>query len=193
MEFADSAFYTWVLLPFLIFIARVADVAIGTVRIVFVSKGLKLLAPVLGFFEIFIWLLAMGAIFENLDNWFYYVAYSGGFGVGTLVGLLIEDRLAIGFINMRIITTTPGDALIKRLSNEGFGVTETQAHGSRGKVNIIYCIIKRSDYQKVAAIVEEYNPKAFHTIEEVKFAKEGVFPMRAITKNPGFTPMKDDK
>ena len=181
---SDFSFWTaWVIIPLLIFLARVADVTLGTIRIVFVSKGMKALAPILGFFEVFIWLIAVSKIFENLDNWLYYVAYAAGFATGNYVGLIIEERIALGFINLRIITHLSGEALIKRLSNEGYGVTSVDANGSIGKVNIIYCIIKRSDYKQVVALIHEYNPRAFYTIEDIKFSSQGVFPHKSGLKN----------
>ena len=167
---------TWIIIPILIFLARVADVSLGTLRIVFVSKGMKMLAPVLGFFEILIWLIAVSRVLQNLDNWLYFIAYAVGFATGNYIGLVIEERIAIGFINIRIITQLSGEALIKRLSNEGFGVTSVEAVGSLGKVNIIYCVLKRSDYKRVAELIFEYNPKAFFTIEDIRFANKGVFP-----------------
>lgn len=193
MDFLDTFWITWVIIPLMIFFARVSDVTIGTLRIVFVSKGFKFLAPILGFFEVFIWLLAMSKIFQNLDNWLYYVAYSAGFAVGNYVGLLIEERLALGFVNLRIITLASGDALIKRLSTEGFGVTTTEAMGTRGRVNVIYCVIKRSDYKHVAKIILEYNPKAFYTIEDIRFANQGVFPIRSMMRGYGNFPWRKGK
>ena len=173
---------TWVIIPLLIFIARIADVSLGTLRIVFVSKGMKMLAPILGFFEIIIWLLAVSRIFENLDNWIYFISYAAGFSAGNYIGLLIEERIALGFINLRIITQLSGEELISRLSCEGFGVTSVDAKGSLGKVNIIYCVIKRSDYQRVAQLIKEYNPQAFYTIEDIRFANKGVFPVKSTLK-----------
>lgn len=194
MDFLNDGFWvTWVLIPLLIFLARVADVTIGTLRIVFVSKGFKILAPILGFFEVFIWLLAMSKIIENLDYWLYYIAYSAGFAIGNYVGLIIEERLALGFVNLRIITHEQGDALIKRLANEGFGVTSTDAMGTRSRVNIIYCVIKRSDYKLVANIIKEYNPRAFYTIEDIRFASQGVFPTRSIMRGYGSFPWRKGK
>ncbi|WP_026472926.1 DUF2179 domain-containing protein [Alkaliflexus imshenetskii] len=193
MDFLDTFWITWIFIPLMIFFARVSDVTIGTLRIVFVSKGFKFLAPILGFFEVFIWLLAMSKIFQNLDNWLYYVAYSAGFAVGNYIGLLIEERLALGFVNLRIITLASGDALIKRLSTEGFGVTTTEAMGTRGRVNVIYCVIKRSDYKHVAKIILEYNPKAFYTIEDIRFANQGVFPIRSMMRGYGNFPWRKGK
>jgi uncharacterized protein YebE (UPF0316 family) len=189
----EGFWYTWVLIPSLIFIARVADVSIGTIRIVFISKGLKLLAPILGFFEIFIWLLAMTKVFENLDNWFYFIAYSAGFAVGNYIGLLIEEKLALGYANLQIITQKSGIDLARKLSEEGFGVTWNDANGSRGKVTVIYCVIKRSNFPRVSEVIKKYNPRAFYTIEDIRFANQGVFPMRTIQRSFGQFPWRKGK
>lgn len=190
---AEGFWYTWVLIPALIFIARVADVSIGTIRIVFVSKGLKLLAPLLGFFEIFIWLLAMTKVFENLDNWFYFIAYSAGFATGNYIGLLIEEKLALGYVNLQIITQKSGIDLARKLSDEGFGVTWNDANGSRGEVTVIYCVIKRTNFKKVSDIIMKYNPRAFYTIQDIRFANQGVFPMRTIQRTSGYFPWRKGK
>ncbi|PRZ00032.1 uncharacterized protein YebE (UPF0316 family) [Marinilabilia salmonicolor] len=189
----EGFWYTWVLIPALIFIARVADVSIGTIRIVFVSKGLKLLAPLLGFFEIFIWLLAMTKVFENLDNWLYFIAYSAGFATGNYIGLLIEEKLALGYANLQIITQKSGIDLARKLSDEGFGVTWNDANGSRGEVTVIYCVIKRSNFKRVTEIIKKYNPRAFYTIEDIRFANQGVFPMRTIQRSVGYFPWRKGK
>lgn len=193
MEFYDGFWFTWVIVPLLIFLARVSDVTLGTIRIVFVSKGFKLLAPILGFFEVFIWLLAMSKVIQNLDYWLYYVAYSAGFAVGNYVGLIIEERLALGYINLRIITMDSPEKLISRLSGEGFGVTSTPAMGSRSNVNIINCVLRRSDYKKVAQIIIDCNPKAFYTIEDIRAANQGVFPSKSLMRGNGNFPWRKGK
>lgn len=193
MEFHDGFWFTWVIVPLLIFLARVSDVTLGTIRIVFVSKGFKLLAPILGFFEVFIWLLAMSKVIQNLDYWLYYVAYSAGFAVGNYVGLIIEERLALGYINLRIITMDSPEKLISRLSGEGFGVTSTPAMGSRSNVNIINCVLRRSDYKKVAQIIMDCNPKAFYTIEDIRAANQGVFPSKSLMRGNGNFPWRKGK
>ena len=193
MEFYDGFWFTWVIVPLLIFLARVSDVTLGTIRIVFVSKGFKLLAPILGFFEVFIWLLAMSKVIQNLDYWLYYVAYSAGFAVGNYVGLIIEERLALGYINLRIITMDSPEKLISRLSGEGFGVTSIPAMGSRSNVNIINCVLRRSDYKKVAQIIMDCNPKAFYTIEDIRAANQGVFPSKSLMRGNGNFPWRKGK
>jgi uncharacterized protein YebE (UPF0316 family) len=168
----------WIIIPLLIFLARVLDVSLGTMRIIFVSRGLKYLAPVVGFFEVIIWLIAIRAVMENLNNIACYFAYGAGFAMGTFIGLFIEKKLAIGSSLIRIITRKDASDLIFHLRRQGYGVTSMEAEGIDSKVNVIYVIIKRQDYEKVTEIIREFNPKAFYTLEHVQFVSEGIFPLK---------------
>lgn len=174
--------YTWVVLPLLIFLARVCDVSIGTVRIIFVARGKRLLAPLLGFFEILIWLLAIQQVMQNLTNILCYLAYAGGFAAGTFVGMVIEEHLAIGMVVIRIITQQSADELVSALKEQECGVTIVDAKGTRGKVKIIYSVINRRDIDEIINIIKRYNPKAFYTIEDVREAYKGVFPARRSSR-----------
>ncbi len=176
-SFFDSSLFTYFLLPALIFVSRVMDVTIGTIRIVMVSKGHKLWAPILGFFEVLIWLVAITKIIQNLDNWLCYIAYGLGFAAGNYVGLIIEERMALGIVKLQIITRKEASKLIENLKAAGYGITHHHAQGSNEKVSIIHSIIKRSEIKKVEAIVKTTNPKAFYSIEDVKFVNEGIFPL----------------
>ncbi len=176
-SFYDSNLFIYLLLPGLIFISRIADVTIGTIRIVMVSKGHKLWAPILGFFEVLIWLIAITKIIENLDNWLCYIAYGFGFAAGNYIGLLIEEKLAVGIVKIQIITRKEASQLIENLRLAGYGVTHHRAEGGSEKVSIIYSIIKRAEIKKVEDIVKTTNPKAFYSVEDIKFVNEGVFPI----------------
>ncbi|NCB08979.1 MAG: hypothetical protein EOM73_12545, partial [Bacteroidia bacterium] len=90
-NFTDSVAFTYLVLPFLIFLARIIDVTIGTIRIVMVAKGQKMWAPILGFFEILVWLIAISRIFENLDNVLCYLGYAAGFATGTEVDVKVMN------------------------------------------------------------------------------------------------------
>ena len=187
-----SEVFKWVIIPLLIFLARVLDVSLGTMRIVFVSRGLKYLAPVVGFFEVIIWLLAIRAIMQNLNNVVCYIAYGAGFAMGTFVGLYIEKRLAIGNSLIRIITQKDSMELINHLRSKGYGVTNMEANGVKGKVHVIYIIIKRSDFQDVTEIIKQYNPQAFYTVEDVSTVIKGVFPLRkpSLPASPQLGPFR---
>lgn len=174
-SFYDSSLFTYLVLPIFIFISRILDVTIGTLRIVMVSKGQKIWAPFLGFFEVLIWLIAISKIFENLDNWVCYVTYAAGFATGNYIGLILEEKLAVGIVKIQIITRKRAVSLIENLSDAGYGITHQDAKGSAENVSIIYSIIKRTDIQKVERIVQKTNPNAFYSIEDVKFVNKGVF------------------
>lgn len=165
--FYDSFWFVYVLLPALIFVSRIIDVSMGTLRIIFVSRGDKIIAPILGFFEVLIWLLAISGIMANLDNWITYIAYAGGFAAGNYFGLLLEERLALGIRMIRIITSRDANPLIANLRSGGFGVTTVPATGKDGPVHIIYTIIPRNLTKRVIEKVKEFNPKAFYSIEDV--------------------------
>jgi uncharacterized protein YebE (UPF0316 family) len=177
VTFLESETFTFVVVPVLIFFARVCDVTIGTVRIIFVSRGHKFLAPLIGFFEILIWLVAIGKIFQNLNNITCYIAYAGGFAAGNFVGIYIEERLAMGTLVIRVITRKWASELITGLRSAGYGATSITAQGGSGTVSVIYSVIKRSDLDDVVAIIKKFNPKAFYSIEDVRFVSEGVFPL----------------
>lgn len=180
--FYDGVLFTYLVLPLFIFLARIVDVTIGTIRIVMVSKGQKLWAPILGFFEVLIWLIAMTKIFENLDNWVCYITYAAGFATGNLIGLTLEEKLAIGIVKIQIITRAEASILIKKLKDAGYGITHQDAQGANQNVSIIYSIIKRTDLPTVVKIINTYNPNAFYSIEDVKFVNKGVFPQGNVLK-----------
>ena len=136
MSFFQSEAFTLILLPVLIFLARVLDVSFGTIRIIFISRGRKYLAPVIGFFEILIWLVAIGKVMQNLDNVFCYVAYAGGFAAGNFTGMWIEEKLAMGTLIVQIITRQDASALMGSLKSSGFGVTAVPAQGTTGQVHL---------------------------------------------------------
>jgi len=174
----NSEFFTWIVIPLLIFIARVTDVSLGTIRVIFVARGLKYLAPVVGFFEIIIWLLAIGQIMQNLSNPACYIAYAGGFAMGNYVGIWIAEKLSLGVVLIRVITNKDASELIEYLKSEEYGVTSVNAQGSAGKVQVVFTIIRRREVASVVNLIKQFNPKAFYTIEDVGFVEEGIFPAR---------------
>lgn len=167
-SFFDSALFLYVILPLLIFAIRIIDVTMDTLRIVYISRGNKMIAPLLGFFEILVWLTAITQIMKNLDNFACYIAYAGGFATGNYLGLILEERLAIGYQLVRVITSKDSTPLIEDLRNKGYGVTSVWAEGKNGKVHIIYSITQRSNIKDVIASINLFNPKAFYSIEDIR-------------------------
>ncbi|MBU2610125.1 MAG: DUF2179 domain-containing protein [Chloroflexi bacterium] len=170
--------YVWVILPLLVFFARVIDVTLGTLRIIFISRGKKYLAPLLGFVEVFIWVAVIAQITRGANNIVAYLAYAAGFAAGNFIGMFIEDRLAIGTLVVRVIVQNHTETLISNLHAAGFGVTSVDAQGAVGPVALIYTVVKRRDLSTVVGIIHQSHPKAFLSIEEARSTQEGIFPVR---------------
>jgi len=168
--------YAWVILPLLIFLARVCDVTMETVRIVFISKGIRVLAAVIAFFEIVIWLLAVEVVMKDLANIANFLAFALGFAMGTYVGLVVEEKLSLGMVILRIVTADESrDAIVSSLQEENHGVTCIEAEGSRGSVTMILSLVNRSEISRITCRIDQINPKAFFSIEDVRYVNEGVF------------------
>ncbi len=166
--------WNYVFIPVLIVLARIIDVTIGTLRIIFVSKGLKIAAPLLGFFEVLIWLLAIGQIMQNLTNPVNYIAYATGFAIGTYIGIAVEHKIAMGISLVRVITVKDAYLLIDHLRERGQTVTALDAEGNRGPVKVIFTVVKRRQLKTIIDTIKEFNPNAFYTIEDIGFAHRHV-------------------
>jgi len=163
----------------LIFMARIIDVSMGTLRILFLSRGHRALATVLAFFEALVWLIAIRQIFANLTHVSAYLAYASGFATGTYVGMLIEAKLALGLLAVRIITREDASELATALNRSDYGVTAVTAKGTSGRVRLLFSIIRRRELDRVMDIVQRLHPKAFVSISDVRMANEGIFPRRS--------------
>jgi uncharacterized protein YebE (UPF0316 family) len=178
-------FYTWFVIPLLIFIARIVDVSMGTVRVIFVSRGLKYLAPIIGFFEILIWLLAIGQIMKNLSNPLCYIAYAGGFAMGNYVGICIAEKLSLGVVLIRVVTKIDALPLVEHLKSKNYGVTSIDGHGTSGEVKVVFTIVHRREVPSVVDSIKKFNPNAFYAVEEVGFVEKGTFPIRQSWRDFG--------
>ncbi len=164
--------FSFLLLPLLIFAARILDVSINTVRIIYVLGGRKLTSTLLGFFESFIWLMAIRQIFEHLDNWMCYVAYPAGFAAGIFVGMIIEEKIAYGKVIVRIITRKDISGLLGYLNKEYHRYTYVKAEGPDGDENLIFTVLAREKLEHLMETLREILPTAFYTIEKVNRAAE---------------------
>ncbi len=174
--FFQSETFSLIILPVLIFLARILDVSVGTLRIIFVSKGMKYLAALLGFFESLVWILAISQVMQNLSSWITYVAFALGFAAGNFVGIFIEERIAIGNLIIRVITRRDATELVRYLRESGYGVTSVDARGETGEVKLIFTVCKRRNLEKIIGIIKRFNPRAFYTIEDVRFVQEAFLP-----------------
>jgi len=174
--FQDPAIHYY-FLPLLIFLSRIADVTLGTIRIIFVSKGMKYLAPLIGFVEVLIWLMAMGQIMQNLSDPITYLAYAGGFAAGNYFGIFLENKLAMGIVMLRIITSTNAENLIAHLRSLDYKVTNVTAFDNDGIVEVIYLPLRRREINDVLEVIQEHNPQAFYSITDTRNLSMGALPV----------------
>jgi len=158
------------LIPLVIFIAKVTEVSLATVGLIFTSKGYKKLATIISFLEIFIYLFAISKIIENMSNIFYYLSYAGGYALGTYIGIWIEEKISIGYTNIRIITKKNADKLEKKLQFEGYKTTKyTADSASSSKVDVVHTIVKRKDINKITQIILDFDKKVFYSVEDIRY------------------------
>lgn len=161
-----------IVVPILIFFARILDVSINTIRIIFVMSGKKYIATLMGFLESLIWLLAIGQIFKHMDNVYCYIAYPAGFAGGIFIGMLIEEKIALGKVIIRVITAENLDSIIAYLNKHQFRFSVVSAESNEGKENLLFAVLKRDHVPVILDEIKRHLPKAFYTIESVKSASE---------------------
>ena len=158
------------LLPIIIMFSRIVDVSIGTSRIIMVIRGKRLTAAVLGFFEVTTWLIAITAIISRINNWYLVIFYGIGFALGNVVGMFIENIMAIGQQVVRFISPEEGEEITRTLRNKGFGVTEVVASGREGPVGFGFVIASRKMVPTVISTISGVDPRAVVTIEDVRYS-----------------------
>ena len=166
----------WIFLPLLIFVARIIDVSLGTLRIIFISRGQRYLAPILGFAEVFIWIVIVSQITKRADNVIAYLGYAAGFAAGNYIGMWIERQLAMGTMVVRTILQHGGEQAARLLHDAGYGVTTVSGQGFSGPVTLLYTVVQRKDLGEAIELIHRANPKAFLTVEEARSVQEGIFP-----------------
>lgn len=174
----DSEMMTWVVIPLLIFLSRIVDVTIGTARVIFVSRGYKLLAAVCGFFEVLIWLLAIGQIMKNLTNPMCYLAYAGGFALGNFIGITVIEKMSLGTVLVQVMTNRDPSNLVEALKSGEYRTTTVQAQGTFKPVKLVFTIVPRRHLAEVLTIIKTHNPMSQYTIQDIGSVKEGFFPAR---------------
>jgi uncharacterized protein YebE (UPF0316 family) len=171
-----SVVITRPILPFVVFLAETCVVTLSTVRTIFLARGRKVPASCLGFFEVSIWLFAIGQVMQNLTSPDCYVAFASGFSLGNFLGVVIEQKLALGNVIVQITTRNDPARLTQSLRAAGYGVTTLDAEGATGPVRVVFTVIQRKERRAVLDLVERFDPKAFYAVNDVQSAAEGIFP-----------------
>ncbi len=175
VQLIQTPIFNWIIMPILIIISRIFDVSLSTLRVIFTAKGYKKLAPVIGFFEVLIWIIVVRQIFSNVTNPLWFVAYAAGFGLGTYIGIAISEKLSMGEVIIRVITIKNSDLLIKDLKKNNYGVTVSSSDGIHSKGKIIFSVIHSKQIEEYVNIIKRNNPSAFFTIEDIRRVEKGHF------------------
>ncbi len=171
-------FYSWVMIPLFIMGARICDVTLGTLRFIFISRGYRKLAPIIGFFEVIIWLVAIQTVLVNLKNFACFLGYGFGFAAGNFIGMWLEEKLSIGMVLVRIVLRQDQNSIADFLKQNDYGFTIIEGEGTKEKVKILFTIIKRKNLDNVLAALFLYAPKAFYSVENIQSARQGIYPLR---------------
>jgi uncharacterized protein YebE (UPF0316 family) len=151
--------------PILIMLMRIVDVTIGTFRTILVVQGRKYLAGITGFLEVLIWVFAIRFIFQHLDNVYNLFGYAIGFGLGNLLGISLEQKIGLGFVQLNIISLLDADRIANTLRQSKFGVTILPGEGGSGGVSVIMCVVPRKEQRKIVDLIESIDKKAFISVQ----------------------------
>lgn len=166
--------YPW-LLPVIIFVGRICDVTLGTLRIIFVSKGERYKAPIVGFFEVFIWVVVISQIFSNANDLVAYLSYAAGYAAGNYVGILVENKIAFGYQLIRVYTRKDARELIKLLNKKSIGATFVVGEGAVSSVNIIETVVDRKSMDDALSVITGFDNDVFYLVEDIRYKKKGIF------------------
>ena len=179
----ETFWFNYFIIPFLILIARIMDVSLDTIRVIMIAKGYRRLAPFIGFFQVLIWIITISRIMANLENWTTYIGYAGGFALGTYTGMKIEERLALGYELLRVVTRSDASSLMAELFENGYHLTFVEGKGKDGKVGILFIVHKRKVIRDIIEKIKQFNPHALYTIEDVRFVSNSEYLPRSSRLN----------
>jgi uncharacterized protein YebE (UPF0316 family) len=159
--------------PIVIFLLRIVDVTLDTMRVLFMVRGRRLPAGVLGFLMALVWIIAVGNAMKHLDSIWHILGYAAGYGTGTMVGITIENFVAFGLIQLRIVSKHGGVEIAEGLRDRGYGATEFSGFGRDGAVEIVQSVVQRAHLDEVLAIVDKFDDAAFVTVEDPQVLRGG--------------------
>jgi uncharacterized protein YebE (UPF0316 family) len=177
-------------LPLIIFVAEMCVVTLSTIRIIFIARGMKKLAAVIGLVEVSIWLFAIGKVMQNLSDLRCSAAFAIGFALGNYLGILIHDLLAMGHVVVRIITGRDPSDLLDELTAADYGVTCVDGMGAKGPVQIVMTVIKRRHLDRVVSIIKQFDSNVFYSVDDLHSTAAGVFPLQQPRRERFWAPLE---
>lgn len=162
--------------PLAIFFLRIVDVSLSTVRVLLAMRGVRWVVPLIGFFEVLVWIFAVGSAIRHLDSAWHLLGYAAGFATGSFAGMWLEGKMALGLATVRVMSRHGGVEIAEALRDEGFGVTEFAGQGREGKVEVVMAVTRRRDLPRVMEQVRIWDPAAFVLVEEPRAVERGLVP-----------------
>lgn len=159
--------------PLIVFFLRLTDVSMATIRMLLIMRNQRLLAPLIGFFEILIWVMAIGIVVQHLQSPLHVIGYAAGFAAGSFVGLTLEERLALGVASVRTVVRSGGAVLATELRDAGFGVTELVGRGRDGEVDVLLSVLPRRQVGRALGLIEAGAPDSFVVVDEPRRVRRG--------------------
>ncbi len=164
-----------VLAGLFVFAMRVTDMSLDTLRLLFMVRGRKLLAGLIGATQAAVFILAVSAVLSGPLNVWTVLGYSLGFGAGVILGMLAEERLALGYAMLRIYSQSQGKAIAEALRGAGHAATEIMARGREGDIIVVNSVVARKNVGAVRAVIAGVDGDAFVTIDEARPLQHGYF------------------
>lgn len=159
----------------LIFLARLTDVSMATIRMIMVIRGKRVIAACIGFVEVTIYVLAIGKVLSGMNNPFNVLAYASGFATGNYVGIFLEEKMALGNIVAQVISEVDVESLVEKLRGNGFGVTVVEGYGREGIRHLLSVSLQRKHLSKFYKVIDEHDKKAFVTVTDTRAIRGGYF------------------
>ena len=149
-----------------------------TITVLMVSQGKKLPAWILAFSKSLIFVIAIRAVLLGLDDWQKLIGYAAGFATGLVVGMAIEERVAMGYTHLRVISKKRGEMLADILRDEGYAVTDVAARGMEGTGSLLNLNVRRKQAPAAVQLISKTDPEAFITAEAVRAVQKGFWKNR---------------
>jgi len=165
---ANNDIFILIGIPLLIFFTKIIDVTFSTLGVIFTIRGYKKLSAVMSLFEISVYLFAINQIIENFTNTLYYISYAIGYAMGTYMGMLVEEKLSIGFLSLRVVTGKNPEAIIRDLKSCAYNITCVTATSMEERVEVINAVFKRKNIDRITRIISSFDDRALYTIEDLK-------------------------
>ncbi len=169
----------------IIFAINIVYVTFFTVRMILTLKGYRYFAAAVSMVEVVIYVVGLGLVLDSLDQIQNLIAYAVGYGCGVIIGTKIEEKMALGYITVNVITADVNHRLPKLLRERGYGVTDWSANGLDGDRSAMQILTPRKYELKLYATIQEIDPKAFIIAYEAKTIHGG-FWVKTVKKGKLF-------